>query len=145
MKVNYHNEDYRSNIAVIVICVILMIFVIVWGIYHLISIHHIDVGLAIFGSICIIFLAVPLLVLIKDYRKKKQQRILNLFIIKNGKRIKGKIVSIYDNFTFRISGRGIHNVIAEIAYSIDGEDKMIVVEDLYIDIYRYLQFRKVCK
>ena len=61
--------------------------------------------------------------------------------MKTGTCIKGKIVNIYDNYTsngcdFKIS----HNVTAEIEYQQDSNKKIIVVDDLVIDINNLKQY-----
>lgn len=53
--------------------------------------------------------------------------------MQQGECIKGKIISIYDNY---IEGktRGMHNVTAKITYTIHHEEKIVVVDKLCIPI-----------
>ena len=139
MKVNYHNEDYKSNIFSLAICIIAIIVVIIWGFS---SNLFFDIGGLIFLSIFIIILLIPICILIRRYHKQKTQRNLNLFIIKNGVCINGKIKTLYDNKTIRYGTetRTLHNITAEIIYNVDNEEKVIVVDNLCInmnDIKKY--------
>lgn len=142
MKVNYHNEDYKSVIFNIVVYCILIIFVIVWGICVSVSYNSFDIGLVIFCGIWIVFFIVLLFFAIKSYRSRKEKRNLNLFIMKNGKRIEGRVVSIYDNCTYlrEIDMPRMHNVTAKISYTIDGEGKMVVVDRMCLNINKLKQY-----
>ena len=107
-----------------------MIFGIFLCIYH--SIDHVDTGFILFCIVWNIILSIVLLFLVRDYRKRKEQRNKNVFIIKKGNHFKGKIVSIYDNNI--VTQKGVlHNVTAEIVYIRDGEDKKIIVDQLCIN------------
>jgi hypothetical protein len=131
MKINYYNENDKKNKTLIFICVLLMLFGILFCIYH--SKEHIDIGFILFCGIWNLLLGILLLFLVKQYKKYKEQRNMNLFIMQQGECIKGKIISIYDNY---IEGntRGIHNVTAKIAYTIHHEEKIVVVDRLCIPI-----------
>lgn len=131
MKINYYNENYKQNRFPIAICVILMLFSIFFCTYH--SIDHVDTGFILFCSVWNIILSILLLFLVRDYKKRKEQRDINLFIRKQGKCIKGKIISIYDNYT-KGHTRMMHNVTAKIAYTMDNKEKIIVVDQLCIYI-----------
>ena len=135
MNVNYHNEDYTGEIFNIVICSIIVIFIIFWGIYT--TGGKIDTEILVICGIFIALIGSVLIFSIKRYITKKQKRNLNLFIMKNGKKIKGKISLIYDDSTHFVNfGYGsIHNVVAEVSYNIDNEDKVISVNNLCISYY----------
>lgn len=140
MKVNYENEECKGVLFGIVMCVIIMIIITVWGIKN--SIIEIDMGIIIFVCLWNIFMAVLLIVLMRDYKKRREQRERNLFIIKNGNCIKGKVFSIYDNYTTYsiMDRRQIHNVTAKINYTINGENKLIVVDKLCLDRNRLKEY-----
>ena len=145
MKINYRNENYISNIPSIIICIILMIIVFIWGFSNEM---FIDVSGIIFFSFFILILLIPIIIFTIRYYKQKQQRNLNLFIMKNGICIEGRIISIYDNFTYRpeIKKKSMHNITAEIAYNIDNEEKTILVDRLYIRTYNIEKYKdKVVK
>ena len=62
-----------------------------------------------------------------------------LFIMKEGKLIQGKIIRIYDNNNngFLIENKKtIHNVTAEIEYTINNDRKTITVDHLAINVNR---------
>ena len=92
MKINYHNEDYSTELFNIVIYILILIFLIVWSIFT-----GVDIGSLIFIGICITFIIIMLSFSIKQYLQKKKERNSNLFIMKEGKLIQGKIIRIYDN------------------------------------------------
>ena len=145
MKVNYHNEDYKSNIFSLVICLIITIIVIIWGISNNL---FLDIGGLVFLGIFILILLIPICILIRGCYKRKVQRNLNLFIIKNGKCINGKIKRLYDNKTTGVENgtRTLHNVTAEVLYNVDSEEKMIVVDNLCININDFKKYKnKVVK
>lgn len=130
MKVNYNNEDYMSSLFSIIIFVLIFIVILVWGITT--KVLYKFSGLA-FTGIFIIIMGVFFIVEMKDYKKRRQQRNLNLYIMKNGECIKGKIVSIYDHF---ISGvdlqHGAHNIIAEVRYHMNDKEEIIVVDNIQL-------------
>lgn len=68
---------------------------------------------------------------LNEYLKSKEKRNLNLFIMKNGKIIQGKVINIYDNKT---PEHFIHNVTAAVEYYLDNERKVITVDNLAINI-----------
>lgn len=140
MKVNYHNEDYKSIIFNIVVYCVLIIFVIVWGLCVL---HNsFDIGLVIFCGMWIVFFIVLLFFAIKSYISRKEKRNLNLFIIKNGKRIEGRVIAIYDNYTHlrELDMPRMHNVTAEISYTIDGKGKMVIVDRMCLNVNKLKQY-----
>ena len=49
MKINYHNEDYSTELFNIVIYILILIFLIVWSIFT-----GVDIGSLIFIGICIV-------------------------------------------------------------------------------------------
>ena len=73
---------------------------------------------------------------LKKYLKIRKKRNLNLFIIKNGKIIQGKVINIYDNKTSGNldNNKIIHNVTADVEYYLDNERKVIAVDNLAINI-----------
>ena len=134
MKINYHNEDYSTELFNIIIYILILIFLIVWSIFT-----GVDIGSLIFIGICITFIIIMLSFSIRQYLKKKNQRNLNLFIMKEGKLIQGKIIRIYDNNNngFLIENKKtIHNVTAEIEYTINNDRKTITVDHLAINVNR---------
>lgn len=73
---------------------------------------------------------------LNEYSKIRKKRNLNLFIMKNGKIIQGKVIDIYDNKTSGNldNNKNIHNVTADIEYHLDNERKVIAVDNLAINI-----------
>ncbi len=130
MKINYRNEDYIGNMVIIAICLLIAAIITAWGVAE-------SKGKFEWSILVII---IPLIVLIafliKDYIKKKTQRNLNLFIMKNGDCIKGKIIKIYDNRVFR-NDRVLHDTTAEIEYEYEGEKKVVAVNYLEINKKRF--------
>lgn len=75
MKINYHNENYKQNRFPIIICITLMLFSILFCIYH--SKEHVDIGFILFCGIWNIIPGILLLFLVKQYKKCKEQRNIN--------------------------------------------------------------------
>lgn len=134
MKVNYHDEDCSESLFKIIICVLITLFLVVWLVYN--GFDTIDVSYLIFIGICSAFIILVLAFSLKAYLKIKKQRNLNLFIMKNGKIIQGKVINMYDNKTSGDldNNRVIHNVTAEVEYYLDNERKVIAVDNLVINI-----------
>ena len=136
MKINYHNEDYKSNVFNIVIYILIIVFVIFW--WALETKCTFEFGIIVLCSIIILPIIILIFFSIINCKKRKEQRNLNKFIIKNGICIKGKVVKIYDNYTdsVDIGYRGIHNVTAEIQYQYKKKKKNIVVDGLALNVNR---------
>lgn len=134
MKINYHDEDYSESLFQIIICVLIMLFLVVWLLYN--GFDTIDASYLIFIGICSAFIIAIFTFSLKRYLKNKKQRNLNLFIMKNGKIIQGKVINIYDNKTSGDldNNRVIHNVTAEIEYYSDKKRRVITVDNLAINI-----------
>lgn len=131
-KINYHSEDYNSVIFNIALYLIFIILILIWGIFSFNK--NISVGKIFFYSTLIIFLSILLFFSVKSYKSRKNKRYLNLFIIKNGKKIKGKIISISDNYISRmeLDRKRLHNINAKINYNVNNEDKLVIVDELCI-------------
>ena len=134
MKINYHDEDCSEGLFNIIICVLVMIFFVVWLVYN--GFDTIDASYLVFIGICSAFIIVMFSFSLKGYLKIKKQRNLNLFIMKEGKVIQGKVINMYDNKTSGDldNNRVIHNVTAEVEYYLDNERKVIAVDNLAINV-----------
>ena len=134
MKINYHDEDCSESLFQIIICVLIMLFLVVWLLYN--GFDAIDVSYLIFIGICSTFIIIMLAFSLKKYLKIRKKRNLNLFIMKNGKIIQGKVINIYDNKTSGDldNNKIIHNVTADVEYYLDNERKVIAVDNLAINI-----------
>ena len=109
-------------------------FFIVWFVSN--GFDAIDVSYLIFIGICSTFTIIMLAFSLNEYLKIKKKRSLNLFIMKNGKIIQGKVINIYDNKTSEDldNNKIIHNVTADVEYYIENERKVIAVDNLAINI-----------
>lgn len=134
MKINYHDEDYSESLFKIIICVLIMLFLVVWFVSN--GFDAIDVSYLIFIGICSTFIIIMLVFSLNEYLKSKKKRNLNLFIMKEGKVIQGKVINMYDNKTSGDldNNRVIHNVTADVEYYLDNERKVIAVDNLAINI-----------
>lgn len=134
MKINYYNENYENNVYTIIIIILLIVVITIWGIINKLTSN---IGILILCTTSNIMLLIPLIIGIKQYKRKKEQRNLNLYIIKNGICIPGKIVSIYDRYSredYIDNSHIYHNITAEIEYYIDNELKKIIVDKLMIKL-----------
>ena len=134
MRINYHDEDCSGSLFQMIILVSVFLFLIVWFVSN--GFDAIDVSYLIFEGICSTFIIIMLVFSLNEYLKSKEKRNLNLFIMKNGKIIQGKVINIYDN---KISGdldnnKIIHNVTADVEYYLDNERKAITVDNLSLNI-----------
>ncbi len=134
MKINYHDEDCSEGLFNIIISVLVMIFFVVWLVYN--GFDTIDTSYLVFIGICSAFIIAMFSFSLKGYLKIKKQRNLNLFIMKEGKVIQGKVINMYDNKTSGDldNNRVIHNVTAEVEYYLDNERKVIAVDNLAINV-----------
>ena len=109
-------------------------FFIVWFVSN--GFDAIDVSYLIFIGICSTFTIIMLAFSLNEYLKIKKKRSLNLFIMKNGKIIQGKVINIYDNKTSEDldNNKIIHDVTADVEYYIENERKVIAVDNLAINI-----------
>lgn len=134
MKINYHDEDCSESLFQIIIWVSVFLFFIVWFVSN--GFDAIDVSYLIFIGICSTFTIIMLAFSLNEYLKIKKKRSLNLFIMKNGKIIQGKVINIYDNKTSEDldNNKIIHDVTADVEYYIENERKVIAVDNLAINI-----------
>lgn len=134
MKINYHDEDCSESLFQIIIWVSAFLFFIVWFVSN--GFDAIDVSYLIFIGICSTFIIIMLAFSLNEYLKIKKKRSLNLFIMKNGKIIQGKVINIYDNKTSGDldNNKIIHDVTADVEYYIENERKVIAVDNLAINI-----------
>ena len=134
MKINYHDEDCSESLFQIIIFVSVFLFLIVWFVSN--GGDAIDVSYLIFIGICSTFIIIMFAFSLKKYLKIRKKRNLNLFIMKNGKIIQGKVINIYDNKTSGNldNNKIIHNVTANVEYYLDNERKVIAVDNLAINI-----------
>lgn len=95
MKINYHDEDCSESLFQIIILVSVFLFLVVWLASN--GFDAIDVSYLIFEGICSTFIIIMFAFSLKKYLKIRKKRNLNLFIMKNGKIIQGKVINIYDN------------------------------------------------
>ena len=133
MKINYHDEDCSESLFQIIIWVSVFLFFIVWFVSN--GFDAIDVSYLIFIGICSTFTIIMLAFSLNEYLKIKKKRSLNLFIMKNGKIIQGKVINIYDNKTSEDldNNKIIHDVTADVEYYIENERKVIAVDNLAIN------------
>ena len=134
MKINYHDEDCSESLFQMIILVSVFLFLIVWFVSN--GFDAIDVSYLIFIGICSTFIIIMLVFSLNEYLKSKKKRNLNLFIMKEGKVIQGKVINMYDNKTSGDldNNRVIHNVTADVEYYLDNERKVIAVDNLAINI-----------
>lgn len=134
MKINYYDEDCSGSLFQMIILVSVFLFLIVWFVSN--GFDAIDVSYLIFIGICSTFIIIMLVFSLNEYLKSKKKRNLNLFIMKEGKVIQGKVINMYDNKTSGDldNNRVIHNVTADVEYYLDNERKVIAVDNLAINI-----------
>ena len=134
MKINYHDEDCSESLFQIIIFVSVFLFLVVRFVSN--GFDTIDVSYLIFIGICSAFIIIMFAFSLKKYLKIRKKRNLNLFIMKNGKIIQGKVINIYDNKTSGNldNNKIIHNVTADVEYYLDNERKVIAVDNLAINI-----------
>lgn len=134
MKINYHDEDCSGSLFQMIILVSVFLFLIVWFVSN--GFDAIDVSYLVFIGICSTFIIIMLVFSLNEYLKSKKKRNLNLFIMKEGKVIQGKVINMYDNKTSGDldNNRVIHNVTADVEYYLDNERKVIAVDNLAINI-----------
>lgn len=134
MKINYYDEDCSGSLFQMIILVLVFLFLIVWFVSN--GFDAIDVSYLIFIGICSTFIIIMLVFSLNEYLKSKKKRNLNLFIMKEGKVIQGKVINMYDNKTSGDldNNRVIHNVTADVEYYLDNERKVIAVDNLAINI-----------
>lgn len=134
MKINYHDEDCSGSLFQMIILVSVFLFLIVWFVSN--GFDAIDVSYLVFIGICSTFIMIMLVFSLNEYLKSKKKRNLNLFIMKEGKVIQGKVINMYDNKTSGDldNNRVIHNVTADVEYYLDNERKVIAVDNLAINI-----------
>lgn len=134
MKINYYDEDCSGSLFQMIILVSVFLFLIVWFVSN--GFDAIDVSYLVFIGICSTFIIIMLAFSLNKYLKSKKKRNLNLFIMKEGKVIQGKVINMYDNKTSGDldNNRVIHNVTADVEYYLDNERKVIAVDNLAINI-----------
>lgn len=134
MRINYHDEDCSESLFQMIILVSVFLFLIIWFVSN--GFDAIDVSYLVFIGICSAFIIIMFAFSLKKYLKIRKKRNLNLFIMKNGKIIQGKVINIYDNKTSGNldNNKNIHNVTADVEYYFDNERKVIIVDNLAINI-----------
>ena len=141
LKINYSNENYKGQLFAVIVFIIVLLFILIW---FTVGRFWENVSTIVLFSICVIMVLPWLIFSLIDYKKRKRNRNMNLYIMKNGYSVEGKIISIVDRKSTFNNGYRLEinrTVVATVEYNIETNTKVVVVDNLLINYRKIKQYQ----